>query len=171
MVASKATACQPESVVSPLTTIRKGRVMSNFLQTVLASVLLLTSAATNAVDMTTPTGTGELRITSISIGSEGTTIDFEGPIENYGTVFATQYLQSVDGDRSRGTLTGQARAMLNDGGMVVTPLQGTFTRSGSAIQIYFTDATSTGVVNFVVWDADVLSKKVAVKYWEVKSAN
>jgi hypothetical protein len=112
--------------------------MSNFLQTVLASVLLLTSAATNAVDMTTPTGTGELRITSISIGSEGTTVDFEGPIENYGTVFATQYLQSVDGDRSRGTLTGQARAMLNDGGMVVTPLQGTFTRSGSAIQIYFT---------------------------------
>ena len=168
MVASKAIACQPES---PLTTIRKGRVMSNFLQTVLASVLLLTSAATNAVDMTTPTGTGELRITSISIGSEGTTVDFEGPIENYGTVFATQYLQSVDGDRSRGTLTGQARAMLNDGGMVVTPLQGTFTRSGSAIQIYFTDATSTGVVNFVVWDADVLSKKVAVKYWEVKSAN
>ena len=112
-----------------------------------------------------------MRITSISIGSEGTTIDFEGPIENYGTVFATQYLQSVDGDRSRGTLTGQARAMLNDGGMVVTPLQGTFTRSGSAIQIYFTDAKSTGVVNFVVWDADVLSKKVAVKYWEVKSAN
>ena len=121
--------------------------------------------------MTKPTGTGELTITSISIGSEGTTIDFEGPIENYGTVFATQYLQSVDGDRSRGTVRGQARAMLNDGGMVVTPLQGTFKRNGAIIQIYFTDATSTGVVNFVVWDADVLTKKVAVKYWEVKSAN
>ena len=171
MVASKAIACQPESVVSPLTTIRKGRVMSNFLQTMLASVLLLTSAATNAVDMTKPTGTGELTITGLSIGRDGTTIAFEGPIENYGTVFATQYLQSVDGDRSRGTVRGQARAMLNDGGMVVTPLQGTFTRNGSIIQIYFTDATSTGVVNFVVWDAEVLSKKVAVKYWEVKSAN
>jgi hypothetical protein len=121
--------------------------------------------------MTKPTGTGELTITGLSIGRDGTTIDFEGPIENYGTVFATQYLQSVDGDRSRGTVRGQARAMLNDGGMVVTPLQGTFTRNGSIIQIYFTDATSTGVVNFVVWDADVLSKKVAVKYWEVKSAN
>ena len=55
--------------------------------------------------------------------------------------------------------------------MLVTPLQGTFTRNGSIIQIYFTDATSAGVVNFVIWDADVLSKKVAVKYWEVKSAN
>ena len=145
--------------------------MSNFLQTMLVSVLLLSSAATNAVDMTKPTGTGELTITSISIGSEGTTIDFEGPVENYGTVFATHYLQSVDGDRSRGTVTGQARAMLNDGGMVVTPHDGTFTRSGSTIQIYFTDATNTGVVNFVVWDADVLTKKVALKYWEVKAAN
>lgn len=145
--------------------------MSNFFQTVLISILLLTSTASNAVDMAKPTGTGELTITSISIGSEGTTIDFEGPVENYGTVFATHYLQSIDGDRTRGTITGQARAMLNDGGMVITPHQGTFTRSGSTIQIYFTDATNTGVVNFVVWDADTLTKKVALKYWEVKSAN
>ena len=145
--------------------------MSNFFQTVLISILLLTSTASNAVDMAKPTGTGELTITSISIGSDGTTIDFEGPVENYGTVFATHYLQSVDGDRTRGTITGQARAMLNDGGMVITPHQGTFTRSGSTIQIYFTDATNTGVVNFVVWDADTLTKKVALKYWEVKSAN
>lgn len=145
--------------------------MSNFLPTMLVSVLLLASSAVNAVDMAKPTGTGELTITSISIGGEGTTINFEGPVENYGTVFATHYLQSVDGDKSRGTVTGQARAMLNDGGMVVTPHHGTFTRSGSAIQIYFTDATNTGVVNFVVWDADVLTKEVSLRYWEVKSAN
>ena len=145
--------------------------MNNLIKTMTASVLLICSVAANAVDMTKPTGTGKLAITNISIGSEGTTIDFEGPVENYGTVFATHYLQSVDGDRTRGTLTGEARAMLNDGGMVVTPHHGTFTRSGSSIQIYFTDATNTGVVNFVVWDADVLTKEVTVKYWEVKSAN
>ncbi len=170
-IASMTIACQPVSVVPPLTTTRKGSVMRNFLQTMLVSVLLLTSAAANAVDMTKPTGTGELRITSISIGGEGTTIDFEGPVENYGTVFATHYLQSVNGDRSRGTVTGQARAMLNDGGMVITPHHGTFTRDGSTIQIYFTDATNTGVVNFVVWRADVLTKKVSLKYWEVKAAD
>ena len=101
--------------------------MNNFFQTVLVSVLLVTSSASNAIDMTKPTGTGELTITSISIGSEGTTIDFEGPVENYGTVFATHYLQSVDGDRTRGTITGEARAMLNDGGMVIA-YHGTFTR-------------------------------------------
>lgn len=137
----------------------------------LVSILMLTSAASNAVEMAKPTGTGELTITSISIGSEGTNIDFEGAVENYGTVFATHYLQSVDENRSRGTATGQARAILNDGGMVTTPHHGTFTRSGSAIQIYFTDATNTGVVNFVVWDADILTKKVALSYREVKSAN
>ena len=138
---------------------------------VLAIVFLVTSLAAHAVDMSKPTGTGDLMITNISIGSEGTTIDFEGPVENYGTVFATHYLQSVDGDRTRGTVTGQARAMLNDGGMVITPHSGTFTRNGSSLQIFFTDATNTGVVNFVIWDVDVLSKKVGLRYWEVQSAN
>ena len=61
--------------------------------------------------------------------------------------------------------------MLNDGAMVITPHSGTFTRNGSSIQIFFTDATNTGVVNFVIWDVDVLSKKVGLKYWEVKSAD
>ena len=145
--------------------------MNSLRNMIISAILLASSAVANAVDMSKPTGTGELSITNISIGSEGTTFDFEGPVENYGTVFATHYLQSVDGDRTRGIVTGQARAMLNEGGMVITPHHGTFTRSGSSIQIYFTDATTTGVVNFVIWDADVLTKKVSLKYWEVKSAN
>ena len=95
--------------------------MSSIKSIVVASFLLAASTAANAVDMSKPTGTGELTITNISIGNEGTTFDFEGPVENYGTVFATHYLQSVDGDRTRGIVTGQARAMLNDGDMVVTP--------------------------------------------------
>lgn len=138
--------------------------------TVLAAIFLALSTGANAVDMSNPTGTGALTVTNISIGSEGTTLDFEGSVENYGTVFATHYLQSVDGDRTRGVVMGQARAMLEDGSMVVTPHYGTFTRNGSSIQIYFTDATNTGIVNFVVWSADVLTKKVNLKYWEVKSA-
>ena len=61
--------------------------------------------------------------------------------------------------------------MLEDGSMVATPLYGTFTRSGSSIQIYFTDAINNGVVNFVIWNVDVLTKKVSLKYWEVKPAD
>ena len=74
------------------------------------SLLFAFSAGSSAVDMGKPTGTGKLTVTNISIGSEGTTLDFEGPVENYGTVFATHYLQSVDGDRTRGTIIGEARA-------------------------------------------------------------
>ena len=61
--------------------------------------------------------------------------------------------------------------MLEDGSMVMTPHNGTFTRSGTSIQIYFTDATRTGVVNFVVWDVDLITKQVELKYWEVESAD
>jgi hypothetical protein len=148
---------------------KKGKDMKNLKTLFAAAMLMALSAAANAIDMDSPTGTGALMVTNISIGSDGTTFDFEGSVENYGTVFATHYLQSVDGDRTRGTVTGQARAMLEDGSMVVTPHHGTFARSGSSIQIYFTDATNTGVVNFVVWDVDLLTKQVGLKYWEVKS--
>ena len=134
-------------------------------------VLIAFTLSANAFDIDNPTGTGTLTVTNISIDSQGTTFDFEGPIENYGTVFATHYLQSTNGDRSRGTVTGEARAMLEDGSMVATPLYGTFTRSGSSIQIYFTDAINNGVVNFVIWNVDVLTKKVSLKYWEVKPAD
>ena len=44
--------------------------MNNLTRTMTAFVLLLMSAATNAVDMAQPTGTGNLKITNISIGSE-----------------------------------------------------------------------------------------------------
>jgi len=46
---------------------------------------------------------------------------------------------------------------------------GTFTRHGSKACSYFTDATNQGIVNFVIWDIDIITKTVAVRYWEVKS--
>ena len=149
----------------------KGKTMKKLKTVMFLSMLVVLPLGAGAFDIGNPTGTGKLTVTNISIGSQGTTFDFEGSVENYGTVFATHYLQSVDGDRSRGTVTGEARAMLEDGSMVMTPHYGTFTRSGSSIQIYFTDATNTGVVNFVVWEVDVLTKEVNLKYWEVNSGD
>ena len=145
--------------------------MKNLTQMLVVPIFIAFTLSASAFDIDNPTGTGTLTVTNISIDSQGTTFDFEGPIENYGTVFATHYLQSTNGDRSRGTVTGEARAMLEDGSMLATPLYGTFTRSGSSIQIYFTDAINNGVVNFVIWDVDVLTKNVSLKYWEVKSAD
>ena len=65
--------------------------------------------------MDNPTGTGKLEITNISIGPNSTSIDFEGQVDGYGTVFASHILQSIDGDRERGTTTGEARTFLLDG--------------------------------------------------------
>jgi hypothetical protein len=42
------------------------------------------------MDLSKPDGEGEVTITSITIRDSETTLNFEGPIEGYGTVFVTQ---------------------------------------------------------------------------------
>ena len=66
------------------------------------------------------------------------------------------------------SLACEARTFLLDGSVLATPHRGTFTRQGSSLQIYFTDAVNNGAVNCVIWDADILSKKAEVRYWEIK---
>ena len=51
----------------------------------------------------------------------------------------------------------------------ITPDDGSVVNQPTTIAI--TDATSTGVVNFVVWDVDLITKQVELKYWEVESAD
>ena len=119
--------------------------------------------------MDNPDGTGALTISRLTIDSDSVSFDFEGKVEGYGTVLATYTLSYIGEDRSRGRVQGEARTFLEDGGLVSTPHMGTFTRVGSKVNSYFTDATNHGVVNFVIWDIDILTKAVAVKYWEVKS--
>ena len=46
------------------------------------------------MNMDSPTGTGNLEITNISIGPSSTSMDFEGQVDGYGTVFASHVLQS-----------------------------------------------------------------------------
>ena len=120
--------------------------------------------------MDNPDGTGALTISRITIESDSVSLDFEGTVEGYGTVFASHTLSYIGEDRSRGRLQGEARTFLEDGGLVSTPHMGTFTRDGPKVSSYFTDATNHGVVNFVVWDIDILTKAVSVRYWEVKSS-
>ena len=116
-----------------------------------------------------PDGTGTLTISRMTIEANSVSFDFEGKVEGYGTVFATHTFSYVGEDRSRGRVQGEARTFLEDGGLVSTPHMGTFTRDGSKVSSYFTDATNHGVVNFVIWDIDILTKAVSVRYWEVKS--
>jgi hypothetical protein len=80
-------------------------------------------------------------------------------------------LESVDGDRTRGVLSGEARTFLTDGTLITTPHRGTFKRENSTLKVFFTDAVNNGAVNFVIWDIDILTKDVKVSYWEISSPN
>ena len=118
---------------------------------------------------TKPDGTGELIITRMTIENDATSFDFEGQVEGYGSVFCSHVMESVDGDRTRGVMSGEARTFLTDGTLITTPHRGTFKRDKSNIKLFFTDAVNNGAVNFVVWDIDLLSKNVQVSYWEIIS--
>jgi hypothetical protein len=120
--------------------------------------------------MDNPDGRGTLTISRMTIESDSVSFDFEGKVEGYGTVFASHTLSYIGEDRSRGRVQGEARTFLEDNTLISTPHVGTFTRDGSSVTSYFSDATNQGVVNFVIWDIDILTKAVAVRYWEVKSA-
>ena len=119
--------------------------------------------------MEDPNGVGVLTITRMTIESDSLSFDFEGKVDGYGSVFASHNFTYVDAKRSRGRVVGEARTFLEDGTLISTPHMGTFTREGSHVRSYFTDATNQGIVNLVMWDIDVISKHVAVKYWEVGS--
>ncbi len=121
------------------------------------------------MDLNNPDGTGELKITRMTIEPDCASFDFEGQVEGYGSVFCTHVLEAVDGDRTRGALSGEARTFLTDGTLISTPHRGTFVRSESTLRTFFTDAVNTGAVNFVIWDIDILTKHVKVSYWEIVS--
>lgn len=123
------------------------------------------------MDLTKPDGNGQLKITRMTIEPDCATLDYEGQVEGYGSVFCSHVMESVDGDRTRGVMNGEARTFLTDGTLITAPHRGTFKRNKSAIKLFFTDAVDNGAVNFVVWNIDILSKNVDVSYWEIESPN
>ncbi len=122
------------------------------------------------MDLNNPDGTGNLTITKMSIESDSVSFDYEGKVEGYGSVFCSHVMSAVDGDRTRGVMSGEARTFLEDGTFITSPHRGTFKRDKSNIRLFFTDAVNNGAVNFVIWNIDILSKSVEVKYWEIDKA-
>jgi len=120
------------------------------------------------MDLSKPDGEGEVTITGITVRENETTLNFDGPIEGYGIVYVTQTWKYTDAENTMGFMNGQTRVVLNDGTMLHSPLAGTFTRKGSTVKLYFTDAVNNGDQNFVTWDIDMLSKKAKVRYFSLK---
>ena len=122
------------------------------------------------MDLSNPDGTGKLTITKMSIESDSVSFDYEGKVEGYGSVFCSHVMSAVDGDRTRGVMSGEARTFLEDGTFITSPHRGTFKRDKSNIRLFFTDAVNNGAVNFVMWNIDIISKSAEVKYWEIDKA-
>ena len=85
------------------------------------------------MDINNPDGTGNLTITRMSIESDSVFFDFEGKVEGYGSVFCSHVMSSVDSDKTRGVMSGEARTFLDDGTFITSPHRGTFKRDKSSI--------------------------------------
>ena len=120
-------------------------------------------------DLSQPKGGGTLDIILVSPGDGYTTMNFEGQISGYGSVFVKFKLSSINTSKTSGTLDGQGRTILEDGTLITTPLKGTWKRNKDLIKFYFTDAINNGAMNFVMWDVKLLDKKAEVKYFELHS--
>ena len=126
---------------------------------------------TYSQDLSNPQGGGVLNIESVTPGDGYSKMSFKGDITGYGKVFASIKLSSGDSSKTSGTLSGQARTILNDGTLLSSPLSGSWKREGSLIKFYFVDDVSNGAMNFVMWDVDILSETAEVKYFELHSGN
>ena len=123
------------------------------------------------MDITKPDGTGRLKVTRLTLDEDSMSCDFEGQVEGYGSVFISHEYTYTTQEKSGGALTGEANTFLEDGTHLTTPHLGTFKQDRSKIRIYFTDLVNNGAVNFVIWDIDILTKDVDLRYWEVRAAD
>ena len=119
------------------------------------------------MDLSSPDGTGNAVITSVTVSENGTTYNFEGPIEGYGQVFITQHWHAVNAEKTRGTMSGEARVLGDDGSLVSSPLRGTFRRNGIHAELFFTDCVSNGDMNFVKWDVNFSEKTASISYYSL----
>ena len=85
-------------------------------------------------DLSQPKGGGTLDIVLVSPGDGYTTMNFEGQISGYGSVFVKFKLSSINTSKTSGTLDGQGRTILEDGTLITTPLKGTWKRNKDLIR-------------------------------------
>ena len=139
----------------------------------LDSLRLSLAVKVMSVDLSNPDGKGDLTITAIGQREDTMTLSMEGKVEGYGFITLTHeydYMSQPNSkERSLGTVTGAAEAILEDGGLVYGPRQmGTFTRDSDKMEVYFTDYVSNGDNNFVRFEIDLIRKQSDVSFWSLK---
>ena len=119
------------------------------------------------LDLNQPDGTGKLKITSVSMGTESSTYHLEGPVQGYGIAVVSATLTPRDAEETRGSVQAEARVFGNDGTLITTPVCGAFRRACTSLQIYVTDACSNGDMNFVSWTIDLIQRTAEIRYWSL----
>ena len=119
------------------------------------------------LDLSSPDGKGSFSITAIEHDGDIMIVHMEGKVEGYGIVRLSHAYEHLS-DRSGGTLSGTAEAILDDGGIASTPHMGTFSRDGGKTIAYGTDFVTNGDLNFVRFEVDLINKTAEVNFWSLK---
>ena len=119
------------------------------------------------LDLSSPDGKGFFSITAIEHDGDIMVVHMEGKVEGYGIVRLSHAYEHLS-DRSGGTLSGTAEAILDDGGIESTPHMGTFSRAGGKMIAYGTDFVTNGDLNFVRFEVDLINKTAEVNFWSLK---
>ena len=119
------------------------------------------------IDLNSPDGKGSFSITAVEHDDDLMILHMEGKVEGYGLVRLTHAYEHIS-DRSGGTMSGSAEAILEEGDVVSTPHMGTFSRDGSEVKVYCTDFVTNGDLNFIRFEVDLIGKKAEVNFWSLK---
>jgi len=109
------------------------------------------------MDLTNPIAEGTLTMTRVTIGEDGTTLNYEGNIGPF-RPFITQHLRVTDGSGESRVFDGDARVFVEDDAMVSVKVTGTWRRSQGNLTLFSLDNFDDGMHNFTIFEIDILKK-------------
>ena len=114
-----------------------------------------------------PIAESTISVTSVTVDSDVTTLNYEGDVGKYGRVFATHRLRASDELREAYEFEGSARTLMEDGTVVSVSLRGIGRRSAGHIKLFSLDNASNGDQRFAVIEVDIMKKTASVKVYSV----
>lgn len=104
------------------------------------------------------------RVTSISIGDKGATINITGQQEDYGQIYLTYELEENPRHGAQGSFKGKAFALSVEGAKNDANLNGVWSRSGRNLTLYSLDDVSDGNLFFAVVKIDLVEESAEVYF-------
>ncbi|MDC0187920.1 hypothetical protein OAJ05_01795 [Verrucomicrobia bacterium] len=110
----------------------------------------------------------EVTLTGVFMEKDQIILNYEGEIGKYGHVFFNHKLTPSDPQETKGSFTGFARTVLNDGGSIQGTLSGVWKRSGPNFRIHsLDDAIGIEDQNYVEITVDIITKNGSLKLFNL----